>query len=147
MIRNSTRFVSSKDINAVCSDLKIIYTSTNREQAAVALESFSVIWDKKYKEISPKWRENWDELMTFMDYSSHMRRLIYTTNPVEAVHRILRKVTKTKGSWSNDIGLLKQIYLTLTYNENSWKKPVFNWLSIKRELIDQFEERYSKQLD
>ena len=146
MIRNSVKFVSYKDIKAVCADLKTIYTSANREQAAVALESFSIKWDKKYKEISPKWRANWDELMAFMDYSPNIRRLIYTTNPVEGVHRIIRKVTKTKGAWSSEMALLKQIYLTLTYNEKSWKKSISNRLAIKRELIDQFGERYSKHL-
>jgi putative transposase len=146
MIRNSVKFVSHKDIKAVCADLKLIYTSSNREQAAVALESFSIKWDKKYKEISPKWRSNWDELMAFMDYSANIRRLIYTTNPVEGVHRIIRKVTKTKGAWCNDMALLKQIYLTLTYNEKSWKINISNALNIKRELIDQFGERYLKHL-
>ena len=146
MIRNSVKFVSYKDIKAVCSDLKMIYTSANREQAAVALESFSIKWDKKYKEISPKWRSNWHELMAFMDYSENIRRLIYTTNPVEGVHRIIRKVTKTKGAWSSEMGLLKQIYLTLTYTEKSWKKNIFNRLGTTRELIDQFGERYSIHL-
>ena len=146
MIRNSVKFVSHKDVKAVCADLKLIYTSSNREQAAVALESFSIKWDKKYKEISPKWRSNWNELMAFMDYSANIRRLIYTTNPVEGVHRIIRKVTKTKGAWCNDMALLKQIYLTLTYNEKSWKINISNALNIKRELIDQFGERYLKHL-
>ena len=146
MVRNSVKFVSYKDIKAVCMDLKTIYTSANREQAAVALASFGLIWDKKYKEITPKWIANWEELMVFMDYSSNIRRLIYTTNPVEGLHRIIRKVTKTKGAWSSEMGLLKQIYLTLTYNETSWKKKIFNRLGTKRELIDQFGERYSKHL-
>jgi len=146
MIRNSVKFVSYKDIKAVCMDLKAIYTSANREQAAVALASFGLIWDKKYKEITPKWIANWEELMVFMDYSSNIRRLIYTTNPVEGLHRIIRKVTKTKGAWSSEMGLLKQIYLTLTYNETSWKKNIFNRLGTKRELIDHFGERYSKHL-
>jgi len=146
MIRNSVKFVSYKDIKAVCMDLKTIYTSANREQAAVALTAFGLIWDKKYKEITPKWIANWEELMVFMDYSSNIRRLIYTTNPVEGLHRIIRKVTKTKGAWSSEMGLLKQIYLTLTYNETSWKKNIFNRLGTKRELIDHFGERYSKHL-
>jgi transposase-like protein len=146
MVRNSVKFVSYKDIKAVCMDLKTIYTSVNREQAAIALTSFGLIWDKRYKEISPKWIANWDELMVFMDYSSNIRRLIYTTNPVEGLHRIIRKVTKTKGAWSSEMGLLKQIYLTLTYNEKSWKTNIFNRLGTKRELIDQFGDRYSKHL-
>jgi len=145
-IRNSTRFVSNRDIKAVCSDLRTIYTAADRQQAENALLKFSATWDGKYKEISPKWREDWDELMAFMDYRSNIRRMIYTTNPVEAVHRILRKVTKTKGAWSSDNGLLKQIYLTLTHNEKSWKRKAFNWLSIQRELIELFGDRYARFL-
>ena len=80
--------------------------------------------------------------MAFMDYGSNIRRMIYTTNPVEALHRIMRKVTKTKGSWVNDKGLLKQLYLTLKYTEKSWKKKSLNWLPIHRELIDKFGSSY-----
>jgi putative transposase len=146
MIRNSTRFVSNKDLKAVCADLRNIYTATNRDQAEIALEAFGERWDKKYREIKPKWQDNWDELMAFMDYGQHIRRMIYTTNPVEALHRVMRKVTKTKGAWSNDKGLLKQLYLTLKYNEKSWKRKAFNWVAIQRELIDKFGGRYEKHL-
>lgn len=144
MVRSSTKFVSDRDIKAVCSDLRKIYTSANRQQAQAALESFGQKWDQKYKEIKPKWAENWDELMSFMDYSTNIRRMIYTTNPVEALHRIMRKVTKSKGAWVNDKGLLKQLYLSLTFNEKSWKRRAFNWFPIHRELIDKFGNRYAQ---
>lgn len=146
MIRNSTRFVANKDLRAVCADLRKIYTAANRNQAEIALEAFGERWDKKYREIRPKWHENWDELMAFMDYGQNIRRMIYTTNPVEALHRVMRKVTKSKGAWSNDKGLLKQLYLALKYNEKSWKRKTFNWVSIQRELIDKYGERYENHL-
>jgi len=146
MIRNSTRFVSYKDLKAVCSDLRRIYTSSDRTYAEIALKAFGDKWDKKYKEIRPKWEENWDELMAFMDYGENIRRMIYTTNPVEALHRIMRKVTKSKGAWSNEKGLLKQLYLTLMHNQKSWKKPAYAWTSIQRELVDKFGSRYEKHL-
>lgn len=146
MVRNSTRFVSYKDIKAVCADLRKIYTSADRIQAEVALEGFGVKWDGKYKEIRPKWEKNWDELMAFMDYGQNIRRMIYTTNPVEALHRVMRKVTKSKGAWSNEKGLLKQLYLTLMHNQKSWKKMAFGWLSVQRELADKFGYRYEKYL-
>jgi putative transposase len=144
MIRNSTKFVGHKDIKAVCADLRKIYSSANRQQAEIALEAFGERWNAKYKEIKPKWVENWDELMAFMDYGSYIRRMIYTTNPVEALHRVMRKVTKSKGGWVNDKGLLKQLYLTLKFNEKSWKKRSFNWLPVYRELIDKFGNRYAQ---
>jgi transposase-like protein len=84
--------------------------------------------------------------MAFMDYGENIRRMIYTTNPVEAVHRVMRKVTKTKGAWSNDKGLLKQLYLTLKYNEKSWKRTAFNWKVIQRELMEHYGERYTRYL-
>ncbi|MDP4290548.1 MAG: IS256 family transposase [Bacteroidota bacterium] len=143
-IRNSTCYVSCKDIKAVCSSLRQIYTSANREQAEIALEAFGKRWDTKYKEIKPSWEQDWDELMAFMDYGDNIRRMIYTTNPVEAVHRVMRKVTKTKGAWSNDKGLIKQLYLTLKYNEKSWKHGVSNWHAIQRELMERFGDRYSR---
>ena len=146
MVRSSTRFVSDKDRKAVCRDLRKIYTSANRQQAEVAMEAFGQAWDKKYKEIRPKWEKNWDELMAFLDYGQHIRRMIYTTNPVEALHRVMRKVTKSKGAWSSDKGLIKQLYLALMHNEKSWKRKAFNWLSIQRELIDKFEDRYERFL-
>lgn len=146
MIRSSTRFVGSKHIKEVCADLRKIYTAANRQQAEVALEAFGQKWDGKYKEIRPKWERNWEELMAFMDYTENIRRIIYTTNPVEALHRIMRKVTKSKGAWSNDKGLIKQLYLTLKYNQKSWKRKAFNWTAVQRELIDKFGNRYERHL-
>lgn len=145
-IRNSTRYVSDKDIKAVCRDLRKIYTASDRDQALIALEAFGEQWDAKYKEIKPSWEADWDDLMAFMDYGQNIRRMIYTTNPVEAVHRVMRKVTKTKGAWSNDKGLLKQLYLTLKYNEKSWKRTAFNWKIIQRELMEHYGERYIRYL-
>lgn len=146
MIRTSTRFVNYRDRRAVCADLRTIYTSADIRQAEIALHAFGQRWDKKYKEIRPKWEDNWSELMAFMDYGQDIRRMIYTTNAVEALHRIMRKVTKSKGAWSNDKGLLKQLYLTLQHNEKSWKRKAFNWIPIQRELVDKFGERYEKYL-
>jgi putative transposase len=145
-IRNSTRYVIEKDRKAICTDLKKIYTSSDRVQALVALAAFGEKWDSKYKEIKRSWEQDWDELMVFMDYSQNIRRMIYTTNPVEAVHRVMRKVTKTKGAWSNDRGLLKQLYLTLKYSEKSWKGKAHYWIAIQRELMEYFGERYIRHL-
>ena len=146
MIRTSTRFVGSKDIKAVCSDLRKIYTSSDREQAALALTAFGTRWDGKYQEIRQKWEANWEELMAFMDYKKDIRRMIYTTNPVEALHRIMRKVTKSKGAWSNDKGLIKQLYLTLMHSQKSWNTKIPEWKLIQKELLDKFKSRYEKYI-
>lgn len=147
MIRSSTRFVGYQDIKEVCVDLRKIYTSANREQARIALDVFCKKWDTKYKEIGSKWNQNWDELMGFMDYKTDIRRMIYTTNPVEALHRVMRKVTKSKSPWPSDKALLKQLYLTLHYSEKSWKKKAFNWKIVQKDLTQQFGERFSRWLE
>lgn len=147
MVRSSTRFVSDKDLKKVCSDLRKIYTSANEDQARLALEEFGRKWDAKYKRIRPKWEENWSELMAFMSFSQHIRRMIYTTNPVEALHRVIRKVTKTKGAWVSDRALMKQLYLALKHNEKSWKRKAFHWKAIQLDLLDRFGETYGRYLE
>jgi transposase-like protein len=143
MIRSSTKLVADKNIKEVCADLRTIYTAADELQAKIALDVFKEKWDKKYPEVSKAWEQNWGELMLFMEFGEHTRRMIYTTNPVEALHRQIRKVTKTKGSWVNDKALYKQIYLTLQYGRKGWNRKVFNWNSINRELTERFKERFS----
>lgn len=147
MIRTSVRFVPDKDLRKICADLRRIYTAANEEQAKLALDAFGQKWDKKYNHIRPKWEDNWSELMAFMDFGEHIRRMIYTTNPVEALHRVLRKVTKSKGAWVSERALLKQLYLALMHNEKSWKRQAFHWKAIQLELIKKFGDRYAKHLE
>ncbi|MBK8921203.1 MAG: IS256 family transposase [Saprospirales bacterium] len=147
MIRSSTRFVSDKDIKAVCADLRSVYAAADEAQAQVGLAAFRQKWDNKYPEIAQAWEQNWGELMLFMDFGENIRRMIYTTNAVEALHRQIRKVTKSKGSWVNDKALLKQLYLILTYGRGGWKRTVFNWTAISRELCKHFGQRYSQHLE
>lgn len=144
MVRSSTKLVADKDLKRVCADLRKIYTAANEAQARIALEEFGRQWDGKYKSIRPKWEQAWSALMMFMDFGQDIRRMIYTTNPVEGLHRILRKVTKTKGAWTSDRALQKQLYLALKYNEKSWKKQAYNWKAVQQELIEKFGETFSK---
>lgn len=144
MVRSSIKFVASKDMKAVCADLKTIYTAADEPQAGIALLAFKLKWDKKHPQISQAWEENWNELFLFMEFGQHIRRMIYTTNSVEALHRQIRKVTKTKGGWVNDKALLKQIYLILFYGRRGWDRKVENWVAISKELTDRYGLRYSK---
>lgn len=143
-IRNSVRFVADKDKKKLCADLRKVYTAANRNQAADALAAFRVKWGKHGKRIADSWEKDWEELMSFMDFGEHTRRMIYTTNPVEALHRIIRKVTKSKGAWISEKALTKQLYLTLTKNEKSWKKKAYHFNAIQLELIDKFGDRYEQ---
>ena len=146
MVRSSTRFVSDKHIKGVCAGLKAIYTAADVNGAEIALSAFKEKWHKLYPDIARSWEKDWTELVGFLDYTENVRRMIYTTNAVEALHRQIRKVTKTKGSWANDKALLKQIYLTLQYSADSWNRKVFNWNSIAIELKLKFGERFEKHV-
>ena len=113
----------------------------------MALESFKTDWGKQGERIGKLWEKDWEELMAFMDFSQAIRRMIYTTNPVEALHRIIRKVTKSKGAWVNEKALVKQLYLTLMHSTKSWKRKAFNHKSIQGELADKFGERFTKWVE
>ncbi len=91
-IRNSTRFVSYKDLKKVTADLKPINKATTEEAALQELDRFEEVWGVKYPLIVQSWRRNWDELATFFKYPPEIRKLIYKTNIIESYHRQLRKV-------------------------------------------------------
>ncbi len=146
-IRNSVRFISDKDRKKLCSDLRKVYSAVSKEQAALELEVFEQKWPKHGKRIAKKWRDDWDELMAFMEFSAAIRKIIYTTNPVEALHRIIRKVTKSKGAWISEKALTKQLYLTLMQSEKSWKKKAFNHLTIQDEFAEKFGERFTQWIE
>lgn len=101
-IRNSTRYVSYKDLKKVTADLKPIYKAATEEAALLELVQFEETWGNKYPLIIRSWRTNWDELATFFKYPPELRRLIYTTNMIESYHRQLRKVTKGKSIFPTD---------------------------------------------
>lgn len=145
-VRSSTRFVDDKDIKSVRRDLRQVYTAPSREAAQTALEAFKVTWGIKYERLVESWESDWEELMAFMDYPKELRRMIYTTNPVEALHRIIRKLIKGKAAWVSDTALIKQIYLCLMHNEKSWKRSAFGWKSIQRELSKMYGDRFSRHL-
>ncbi len=82
--------------------------------------------------------------MAFLDFPLSMRKMIYTTNPVEALHRIMRKLIKSKAAWVSETALLKQLYLSINKNEKSWKRKAFGWASIQREIMEMYPERVSQ---
>ncbi len=142
MIRNSTRYVSYKDIKAVMADLKAVYTAPSEEAAWFALEEVREKWASKYPQLLKVWDDNWTEAATFFKYPGEVRRLIYTTNTVEGFHRQLRKFTKTKVIYPTDDALRKSIYLTIQDISRKWTKPVPNWGIIVGQLMIFFEERF-----
>jgi transposase-like protein len=143
-IRNSTRYVSYKDLKAVMTGLKAIYQAPSEDDALYHLEEFKENWSKKYPQIAKSWEDNWAALSAYFKYPSEVRRLIYTTNAVEGFHRMLRKYTKTKTVFPSDDSLKKSIYLSIQEITKKWSMPVRDWGIIMGQLSIFFEERVSQ---
>lgn len=126
-IRNSLRYVGSKDQKEFMKDLKPVYQAVNKETAEVNLEKLSEKWSKKYGVVISSWQKNWEKLSTYFKYPAEIRKLIYTTNTIEGYHRQIRKVTKTKGAFTSDMALLKLMYLATRNIEKKWTMPLQNW--------------------
>jgi putative transposase len=147
-IRSSLRFVSWKDRKAVAKDLKGIYTALNEKQALLSLDEFRHIWDKKYPNIAKSWQSHWTELSTFFKYPDSVRRLIYTTNPIESLNAIIKQKTKSKGSFPTQGSALKMVYLATQQIQEKWSRTsVRNWSEIYPQLcifFDEIMEKYEK---
>ena len=127
MIRNSTKFVSYKDLKKVCADLKAVYSAGSEAVARNALEEFGKIWDKKYPMIYKTWDQHWDDLSEFFKYSPEIRRAIYTTNAIESLNYQLRKVTKNRLLFPSDDAIFKILYLAIRNASAKWTMPIKHW--------------------
>jgi transposase-like protein len=140
-IRNSTRFVSYKDIKALMSDLKRVYTAPSEEAALSELEGFDEKWGAKYPKIAVSWRNNWTKLATYFKYPGEVRKLIYTTNAIEGFNRQLRKVTKSKSVFPSDDALFKMLYLATVDITKKWTGRRQDWGTIYSQLQVFFDGR------
>lgn len=140
-IRNSTKYVSYKDIKALMADLKRVYGAVDEETALYELEQFSAKWDAKYPKISQSWQTHWPELSTYFKYPQSVRTLIYTTNAIENFNRQLRKVTKSKSVFPNDDALLKMLYLAQVDITKKWTGRRRDWGEIHSQLEVFFADR------
>jgi putative transposase len=143
-IRNSLRYVSWKERKAMAGDLKYIYAAATEEKGAVALNDFSEKWDKRYPHISSSWRKNGSELSTFFKYLPEIRTLIYTTNPIESMHRQIKKVAKNKSSFPNEQALFKLVYLAVEGASRKWTIRHRDLSMIYSQLMIFFEDRLAK---
>lgn len=144
-IRNSLRYIPYKDRKAVMTDLKPVYQAATIEEAEMMFIDFKDKWGKKYPAVVSSWENNWLELTTYFSYPVEIRRVIYTTNPVEGYHRQIRKVTKTKTAYPTDDALRKIIYLATTDISKKWTMPLRNWAECISQFVIQFGDRL--QLD
>lgn len=140
-IRNSSKYVSYKDLKALMADLKAVYAAVDEDAALMALDTFSEHWDKKYPTISQSWRANWANLSTYFKFLQELRRLIYTTNAIEGFNRQLRKVTKAKSVFPTDESLFKMLYLAMMDITQKWTGRRQDWSMIHAQLAVYFEDR------
>ena len=140
-IRNSMKYVASKDQKAFMKDLKPVYKADTKQEAEINLEALSAEWGKKYPVVIKSWQDNWHKLSTYFKYTADIRRIIYTTNTIEGFHRQVRKVTKTKGAFPNDNALLKLVYLAYQNARKKWTMPLQNWALTISQLAIHFEGR------
>ena len=127
MIRNSTKFVSYKDLKAVCRDLKEVYSAVNAGSGHEALEEFGKKWNDKYPMIQASWERNWNNLTEFFNYPEDIRRAIYTTNAIESLNFSLRKVTRNKSSFPDDDSIYKVMYLAIKNASTRWTMSIKDW--------------------
>ena len=146
-IRNSIRYVASKNQKEFMKDLKLIYQAISKEAAEIELDNLESKWGKKYPIVIKSWRNKWEHLSAYFKYPEEIRRIIYTTNIIESVHRQFRKLTKTKGAFPNENSLLKLLYMGIQNASKKWTMPIWNWSLTISQLAILFKGRLDKSLN
>ena len=126
-IRNSLKYIASKNQKEFMVDLKTTYQAATLDLAEHNLLKLGEKWGSKYPMVIKSWQNNWDNLSTYFKYSGDIRRIIYTTNPIEGVHRQIRKYTKTKGAFTSENALFKLVFSAIKQVTKKWNQPVQNW--------------------
>jgi transposase-like protein len=124
LIRNSLAFVSWKDRKTIMPDIKAIYRAETAEAAAARLDEFEAKWGERYPAIAPGWRRAWEHVVPMFAFPPAIRKMIYTTNALESLHRSLRKIIKTRGSFPNDAAAMKLLFLAIRNAGVHWRRPV-----------------------
>ena len=146
LIRNSLSFVSWKDRKAIMPSIKAIYHAENADAALLRLDDFEAEWGKRYPAIGAAWRRAWQHVIPFFAFAPDIRKMIYTTNAVEALNRSLRKIIKTRGSFPNDEAAMKLLYLAIRNAGIHWRRPV-EWTAAMGQFAIQFGERFAPSAD
>jgi len=144
MMRNSFKYVPNKHAKAFTTDLKNIYQAVSLESAEQALHELEKNWGKQYPAAVRAWKNNWANLSVMFQYPQELRRLIYTTNPIESVNASFRKVTKNKRVFPNDTAVFKQLYMALRRIRSNWGRTAAQWNGIRNQLQILFDERIEK---
>lgn len=143
LIRNSMDFASWKDRKAIAAELKTIYRATDADDACRSLEAFDAgAWGRKYPAIGQSWRRRWEQVIPFFAFPLAVRRIIYTTNAIEALNAKLRRAVRTRGHFPNDEAATKLLYLVLRQVVGEWKMPPREWSEAKTQFAIMFDERF-----
>ena len=145
-VRQVTRLVDDKDRRALHAGLRHVYAAATEELAEANWVEFRQTWASKYPRLIRDWEAVWPELVPYFGFGTDLRRMMYTTNPVEGVHRVVRKLVKSKAAWVSEEALVKQLWLSLMHNEKSWKRAALGWKSAQRELAERYGERFTRHL-
>jgi len=144
LIRNSLAFVSYKDRRAVAAALKEVYRARTAELGQAALDAFDEgPWGRRYPVIAQSWRRHWAEVIPFYAFPTEVRRIIYTTNAIEAVNAKLRRAVRARGHFPTDEAVLKLLFLVLNRAAKEWRMPAREWSAAKAQFAILFEERFT----
>ena len=133
-----------KDYKPVTADLKLIYQAVTEEEALLALDNFSERWDAKYPQISRSWRAHWNNLNTLFNYPEDIRRAIYTTNAIESLSSVIRKVIKKRKLFPTDDSAKKVVYLAIRDASKKWIMPIRNWRVALNRFMIEFEDHLAE---
>lgn len=146
-IRNSLKYIASKDQKEFIRDLKEVYRASSKEIAENNLLQLDEKWGKKYPAVLASWNNNWEHLSGYFKYSVEIRKIIYTTNAIEGFHRQVRKYTKTKGAFTSENALLKLVYCAINHIRKKWTQPIQNWAVTASQLRIHFGDRMIMELN
>lgn len=146
-IVHQIRNVASKNQKEFMKDLKLVYQAISKEAAEEAIVQLEDKWGKKYPIVIQSWKNKWENLSAYLKYPEDIRKIIYTTNIIESVHRQFRKLTKTKGAFPNENSLLKLLYMGIQNASKKWTMPMRNWSLTVSQLAIFFEGRLEEKLD
>jgi len=142
MVRNSLRYVPTKDMKAVAKDLRTIYSSATIGAAEEALEAFAKKWSGKYPHIEKSWRTHWQNLITIFDYPDEIRKIFYTTNAIESLNSVIRKSIRNRKIFPTDKSALKIIYLAVMNASKRWTMPLRNWKPAMNRFAIEYGDRF-----
>ncbi len=146
LVRAALRYVNDTDSKPVARDLKKIYNAATLAEAEVALEEFASTWDEKYPTISKSWRTKWTDIIPLFDFPWPIRKAISTTNAIESVNSVIRKLTRNRKIYVNEASVLKIMYMAIHEASKKWTMPIRNWKSALNHFAILFEDRLPNDL-